>query len=201
MKVVGVLFTLGVVLIMAFPWLKSPIVPDPNPNSTPIPYETPLPTSIPKGGTTGTQMPVIFEEWWLRAGDRYAILSGPTLSEGAAYRTNLMFTWSGHLKFKVEFIAASGSDIGNLVFDTYNLEPCEAGSCSGYYQLNNALRSVSDTYDGLYAVKVIPIEGDGKLMIFATSIDNLSQDPTLYSQFRFTENGSICSETGFYAAG
>lgn len=189
----------GAVIALVLPWFsaKPPIDPDPNPD--PIKIPTPFPTPTPKyTGTYGTNMPVIFEEWWLRSGDKFAILSGPSLMENDAFRTNLMLTWSGRLKGYFEFYAENGSKLGTFYFDTYQLEPCSEDSCSGYYQLNNVIKMVAPNYTGLFTIKCIPIKGDGKLLIFATSIDNRSSDPTMYSQFRFAGNGDVWSESGRY---
>lgn len=170
---------------------------DPEPTETPEPTPTPSPEK--SVGSIGSQMPVIFEEWWLESSDSFAILSGPSLMEGAEFRTNIIFTWQGQVKFNMEFWSKDGVKLGSKFFDTYVIEECPQGECSGYFQFNNAMHEINPTYYDIYTVKCIPVGGTGRIFFFATSIDNRSGDPTTYSQFRFAKDGSVWSEGGVYS--
>jgi hypothetical protein len=206
MKIGGAISIIAGVAALILPWFsaKPPVIddPDPDPIETPVPYPTPTRTPVPVySGTYGTNMPVIFDEWWLRKGDKFAIISGPSLKENGEFRTNLMFTWVGHIEFDIEILVMSGTELGTLHYNTSELEPCSTENCSGYYQINNIVTLVNKEYYDLFTIKVIPKSGDGKVLFFATSIDNRSQDPTMYSQFRFAGDGSVWSESGLYVAG
>lgn len=206
MKISGAITLIGgAVIALVLPWFstKPPSIPDPNPDPielpTPLPVFSPTPIPIPGyTSTVGVGLPTIFDEWWLRSGDKFAILSGPSLMENDDFRTNILIPWSGKLDFNIEYYSKDGIKLGTRQYKTYTLEPCSEDNCSGYLQLNSPMKEIKPEYTDIFSIRCIPIQGDGRLFIFATSIDNRSGDPTMYTQFRFAGNGDVWTESGRY---
>jgi hypothetical protein len=161
----------------------------------------------PGGPTTnnniGTDLPAIYPDWWMISSDDYAILS--MLSENTKFRTNVAWVWEGNITFSVKALSSTGREIGTLRFNTYELESCNSsnesyknGKCSGTFQANNFLSFFTKGNEENFALKFTPISGDGKVFFYATVIDNLSNDATLFPQFRYTSTGKVWSASGPY---
>ena len=202
----------------ASPVVSAKVVVSSPPISLIVPTPTVVPTPAPKvklkaalkaipatppasiSNTMGSQMPVIYDEWWLRSGDKYAIVSGPSLMENAAFRTNLIFTWQGQVTFDIDLYSDKGIKLGSLSYNTDSF-PCSTKVCSGYFQRDRLMRDINSNYEGIFTIRCTLTSGTGKVFFFATSIDNKSGDPTMYSQFRFAADGNVWSEGGLYYQG
>ena len=142
-------------------------------------------------GTSGDSLPVLYDQWWLRATDDVAIV--PALNESSEFRTNVMWIWEGRIKFEIQVLAYSGQYLGSLIYDTGDME-----QPVGMHQVNRLLKEVDKTYEGGYNLHVFPIEGDGKVFFYATMIDNKSQDFVCFTQFRYSKTEGIWMATGWY---
>lgn len=173
----------------------------------PVPTPRPLPPPVPNASNTiGCQFPPIYDKWWTQATDSMAVISG--LVENDAFRSNIMFNWTGKMQFSIEATAFDGTPLGGMLFDTYQLEACtlangsyKDGVCSGMFQINQPTINFAPNYRGGYALKLIPMSGTGKVFLYATLIDNKSGDCTMLSQFRYTRNYNVWAESGLYFQG